>query len=279
MQGIADAKFTDTDFVTKIPTSRLLEAVQIRVNLSWRGLPQIRHLQDQSIADIFREVVKSDEISIPEENPPSNALLRCVKAGWLHNRRTASTPGMSEFTFASTWHRRYVECVLYGIEGHIEETNVVDFAMNVIMRFSPVNLVKRSIGRKTQTIPEAQYQDEFYHASLSHTKGSVMSFPEFGNKKGRIDFFIPSKRWGIELLRDGNRIGKHSERFTQGEYSRWIARGILQDYVILDFRSNNPRGNGELFISLTCLLNIVLLQMSPTSITSFLTTVGRMQEF
>jgi hypothetical protein len=29
-----------------------------------------------------------------------------------------------------------------------------------------------------QSIPEAQFQDKFYHASVTHTNGSVVSFPE-----------------------------------------------------------------------------------------------------
>jgi len=51
-----------------------------------------------------------------------------------------------------------------------------------------------------QSVPEAQFQDEFYHACAAYMNNSVVSFPEFGMRCGRIDFFIPSKKWGIELL-------------------------------------------------------------------------------
>ena len=116
--------------------------------------------------------------------------------------------------------------------------------MSVIQKFLPFNLVARDIENSTQSIPEAQFQDEFYRASIAHAHGSVISFPEFGNK---IDFFIPSKKWGIELLRNGNCINAHAKRFTQGEYGKWISKGILNDYVIVDFRTNVPRdGHGEL---------------------------------
>ena len=70
-------------------------------------------------------------------------------------------------------------------------------------------MARPEVEPKAQTIPEAQFQDEFYSASSKQAHGSV-SFPEFGTKNGRIDFFIRSKKWGVELLRDGNRLSQHA---------------------------------------------------------------------
>jgi len=53
-----------------------------------------------------------------------------------------------------------------------------------------------------------------------------------------IDFFIPLKKWGIELLRDGDRL---NARFATGEYGRWISDRKINDYAIIDFRTEHPQ--------------------------------------
>ena len=99
------------------------------------------------------------------------------------------------------------------LDSRITESNLLEFAQAVVKRFSRQSLEKREIGPKAQTIPEAQFQDEFYSVSSKHAHGSV-SFPEFGTKNGRIDFFIWSKKWGVELLHgDGNRLSHAGRPF------------------------------------------------------------------
>jgi hypothetical protein len=248
MQGKADARYTFADFVENIPMSYLLKSVENGHGVSRRGLPQRTHLQDAGVADIFRTVLHRGQISAQGSVMP--ALCKCYRWGWLHSVISAGVP---RYFFASTWHKRYVECLLYGHNGGISEGSVFAFVEQVILKFSPRSLTTRVIGSSTQTIPEAQFQDEFYHASLAHTNG-VMSFPEFGNKHGRIDFFIPSKKWGIELLRNGDRINTHIKRFTKGEYGKWISDGVLKDYVIIDFRTNTPRDSHGEFVPRLLLL-------------------------
>jgi len=68
----------------------------------------------------------------------------------------------------------------------------------------------------------------------------VTTFPECGTPKGRIDFFIRSKKWGVELLRDGDRLRDHYSRFTTGEYGRWLQNGKMKEYILVDFRSTMP---------------------------------------
>ncbi len=101
------------------------------------------------------------------------------------------------YTFASPLHMRCVDWVVNGLplESRITESNLLEFAVTVIKKFSRQSLDKREIGPKAQSIPEAQFQDKFYSASSKHASGSV-SFPEFGMKNGRFDFFIRSKEMG-----------------------------------------------------------------------------------
>lgn len=71
------------------------------------------------------------------------------------------------------------------------------------------------------------------------SKGSILSFPECGTPKGRVDFYIPEKEWGVELLREGDRLAQHSGRFSsKGPYKKDLS---LSDYVILDCRQTRPQ--------------------------------------
>jgi hypothetical protein len=64
------------------------------------------------------------------------------------------------------------------------------------------------------------------------------------SRPGRIDFFIPSKKWGIELTRDGNRLGEYNSRFEDdGAHGQWLKSSDMDDrndYIFLDFRSTKP---------------------------------------
>jgi len=57
---------------------------------------------------------------------------------------------------------------------------------------------------------------------------------------GRVDFYIPAKGWGVELLRNGDRLAEHSGCFSQqGSYAMNFS---FSDYIILEYRSTtNPR--------------------------------------
>jgi len=225
-----------------------------------RGLPQGNVLRENpDMTAVMREAIRKESIvrsddylaSKPEDDDKRKAALRKIfRAGWLHTEIRADIDGIL-YTFASPLHRRCIDWRLHGspLESRIIEPNLFEFALAIIQRFSPQSLEKREIGPKAQSIPEAQFQDEFYSASSKHAHGSV-SFPEFGTKDGRIDFFIRSKKWGIELLRDGNRLGQHVRRFTEGEYGKWIEREWISDYIIIDFRTRYPRSvhRGKLLV-------------------------------
>lgn len=89
-----------------------------------------------------------------------------------------------------------------------------------------------------QTQPEAQYQDEFYRCAHRISRGAILH-SEFGTGTGRVDFHVFSRQWGIELIRDGDRLAQHFERFdAQGAYG---ANLVLKDWIILDFRTTTPR--------------------------------------
>ena len=170
------------------------------------------------------------------------ALEQCFKQGWLH--ATEDDSGDILYIFTTCLHQWFVEYFL-GTDGiHrplIMDEDLLRFVINVIQLFSPTQLSsKRTIigTSNTQRPPEAQFQDEFYRCCHVHSRGSLISFPEYGDANGRIDFYIPLKQWGVELLRDGNKLESHSSRFTgPGAY----AKIAFKDYIILDFRTTQPQ--------------------------------------
>jgi hypothetical protein len=130
----------------------------------------------------------------------------------------------------------------------------MDLVVDFIHAFSPHALsTERRVGPGyIQRPPEAQYQDEFYRCCHIVSNGSLVTFPEFGTKRGRVDFYIPSKRWGVELLRNGDRLEQHSGRFSQtGSYGTSLT---VSDYIILDCRTTYPTKSHprEIFIIKFC---------------------------
>jgi hypothetical protein len=207
-----------------------------------RGLPPKEDLQDPAVAGIFFRVLsdlsicRSDVTNTEDEQ----ALDRCFRCGWLHSDRLQDSTDIL-YTFSSRLHHLFVEMMLSDTMPTTisEPNNILDFVCEVITGFSPYSLSVRPIGPTfIQRPPEAQYQDEFYRSCHNRWKGLLRTFSEFGTKAGRIDFYIPSKQWGVELLREGVGMEQHSERFSkEGRYGRSLP---LSDYIMLDCRSTTP---------------------------------------
>jgi len=248
---VKSAKYTYDMFIAGVPMTYIAESIY-RTTVFARGLPDAEtDLRDNpNITALLREVIRKECIVCPDKYLTSDpndddsrkaALRKIFRSGWFHTEIRADIKGVL-YTFASPLHRRCIDWMVNGLplESRITESNLLEFALAVIQRFSRQGLEKREIGLKAQSIPEAQFRDEFYSASFKHANGSV-SFPELGTKNGRIDFFIRLKKWGVEVLRDGNRLSQHARRFTEGEYGEWIEKGWMADYIIIDFRTRRPR--------------------------------------
>ena len=132
----------------------------------------------------------------------------------------------------------------------------LELAVNAIMQFQPRQLSDppRSLAGNTPPL-EDQYQKEFYRCLFDILNGHVLTSPEFvikaGDKGGTIDFLVAQKKWGLELLRDRDRLVKHMERFEpDGQYFSMIQSREMEQYVVLDFtvvRPTKPRpGNTPL---------------------------------
>jgi len=68
-------------------------------------------------------------------------------------------------------------------------------------------------------------------------KNWVISFPEFDNRCGQIDFLIPMKKWGMELC--AMAIGCMCCMI----HAQWISNQKIDNYVIVDFYATHPQSN------------------------------------
>jgi hypothetical protein len=121
-----------------------------------------------------------------------------------------------------------------------EFPTIQDLCMAVLEHFSAKNLRlcvqgKLSTAGKARPL-EAQYRDEFYRAFNAVVPCGVPISSEWSrHRDGRIDFWIPQKKWGVELLRDHDRVDERCNRFQKGgRYYPWIKAGMLKDWIIID---------------------------------------------
>lgn len=118
-------------------------------------------------------------------------------------------------------------------------------------RFNPEHLrlsLTRSSDDDNAPLWEAQWQSEFYMATAESLPRDTTISPEVGrifDSDGRLDFIVNGKLgWGVELLRNSDRLGKHVARFeTGGIYHGMVKAGKVKDWVVLDFcsPSTTPR--------------------------------------
>ncbi|PVF96379.1 hypothetical protein CPB86DRAFT_762176 [Serendipita vermifera] len=234
-------KYSLETFWTKYSIEKFWDSLDKR-SVFRRGLPMRTDLEKPAIAHVLREVLRYHAVNAEMfESEYQDALIMCWKEGWLHS--TVQQDRSTVYIFTSPLHRWFVEYFLGTQVTHtntIMEENLLDFVINVIGHFSRKQLSHpRAIGASNkQRPPEAQFQDEFYRCCHKYSNGSLISFPKFGNATGRIHFYIPVKKWGMELVCEGDGLENHSSRFSvKGAY----AAMDFKDYIILDFRTTVPR--------------------------------------
>ncbi|KAL1968108.1 hypothetical protein VTN77DRAFT_2238 [Rasamsonia byssochlamydoides] len=198
-----------------------------------------------SAADVLREVLVAGSISRDLNN---EGIRICYEHGWLHSEPLDAEAIDIVCVFPTRLHAKYVEYYLTtaAVPFPISQyPSIEKLAKAVFRNFSLRNLApitRLSTGALIRPV-EALYQDEFYrslHAVLNFS--AKVSSEWSGDGSGRIDFRITDVGWGIELLRDGDRLAEHCERFVgRGKYTQWIQNGWIKDWLIIDCRTSHPR--------------------------------------
>jgi hypothetical protein len=160
----------------------------------------------------------------------------CHSKGWLYSYQLKDVGQC--YIFSTPLHQWYVAWHIWQLEPTSpSEPSILEFVKRVVGDFSFTRLfpTRQVTPNYVQAVPEAHFQHEFYRAC---GVSSTVIFPEFGCRDGRVDFYVPSKGWAIELLREGHQIQEHCNRFSHQYYKNTIP---VNDYVILDCRTSFPR--------------------------------------
>ncbi len=211
-----------------------------------RGLPG-DDLHRPEVANVLRKLLQCGCIAAADADP---IVQSCHSQGWIYSVAfvTEEKPAEVFYVLPSPLHHFYFEWKLSPRDATIPYATPFEMSVQVIKKFKPSQL-SRTLRRAGPAghfrPPEAAYQDEFYRAMFECTGGDVRISPEFTSaqaaRQGYIDFFIPSKKWGIELLRDGSNLQEHASRFlASGAYGAWVLSAEMAGYIILDFRSTRP---------------------------------------
>ena len=236
------ASFTIDAFNAENPSNSLI--IRLQGGAFGRGLPLDTELsQNLNIASFLRTLIR-DGVFEGREAEQETAHT-CHRNGWIHSYINAER--MICYTFPSPLHSAHVSWLLKPSDDMPTYSTVFELCFKAISMFKPSQMHTpiRRVGaaRTTNPLPEAQYQDEFYRSVFSATAGSVRISPEFASARGadrvgRIDFFIPKVKWGIEIIRDGHQLSEHNSRFkTSGAYGAWLQSGDMTDYILLDCRT------------------------------------------
>ncbi|KAJ7709544.1 hypothetical protein B0H17DRAFT_1173753 [Mycena rosella] len=221
-----------------------------------RGLPReetLRSVQNAVPVKYLRELLGPGAKTYEPSEVPE-AAREAHKHGWVAFREEHFPKPSIIVEFPSLFHRSRLSYLLHGVEelpAAIEAMDLNTFVKEIVASFSAralCNPQRHTAGSQAPSIPEAQFQNEVYRAIYKVTNGGsgLWISPEFGTpqsstKSGRIDFYLMgSKKWGIEILRDGDRLAEHARRFGPGEaYNVWLRTGQIAEYVILDFRTHS----------------------------------------
>jgi hypothetical protein len=125
----------------------------------------------------------------------------------------------------------------------IQFASLKDLCFEALKHFSQTALTshRRKLDHAPgATRPEAQYVYELYRCLYHITGGKSVVHSEYSyTVPGRIDLFLKNRRWGIEALKDGDRMSKHIHRCSpKGVYGSW---GIASEYIILNFCAAPPK--------------------------------------
>ncbi|OJJ94765.1 hypothetical protein ASPACDRAFT_64920 [Aspergillus aculeatus ATCC 16872] len=205
-----------------------------------RGLPRQEYLQQHAFASVFKNAVAHNgtlQSSYLKNLVQQRALEDIWKQGWLHAETVQRD---TLYVFPSQIHRWYCQCLFSRVnsEKELNYSSPLEMAIDAIRKFDPCQLSSRLRTLEGDPIPiEDQYQKEFYRCLFPLLlEYQIKMAPEYliktGVRSGRIDFLIEQKRWGLELLRNGDRVKQHMQRFKKDEY-----RGHLYHVVFSgDFR-------------------------------------------
>ncbi|KAL4936667.1 hypothetical protein BDV06DRAFT_216484 [Aspergillus oleicola] len=207
-----------------------------------RGLPSSKILQEHDTATVLKAALPTKNGGLKQ------ALKKIWRSGWLHAERSDND---IRYVFASQIHRWYCHSLFTTLvpDNNVNFITPLQLAIDTITHFQQCRLsnAPRSMAVAGNSSPlKDQYQKEFYRCLFPILDGHFIMSPEFivktGPKGGTIDFLIAGKKWGLELLRERDRLVEHMNRFERGgQYYSMMQSGEMEQYIVLDFTNTAPK--------------------------------------
>ncbi|KAJ6560460.1 hypothetical protein B0H19DRAFT_117009 [Mycena capillaripes] len=247
--------FTLDEFTRAYPPETLFRVLVANEQCA-RFLPKPEIASDLRINSVFARLFLDGSIVYGPENPlPEGLGVEDInfahRKGLLYIESTAR--GDSRISFAFPLQRSLFQMSLRPpAHDCLEDITLFQLVTEVIKRFSPDHFTtpKRVGGQLTDRPLEATFQHEFYRCLYEVRPRAVISaeYSTAGHSPaGRIDFLAhrnefqdKQRSWGIELLRDEDRILDHAYRFDlDGAYHSMATDGITE-FVVIDFGTKMP---------------------------------------
>ncbi|ODM16145.1 hypothetical protein SI65_08579 [Aspergillus cristatus] len=208
-----------------------------------RSFPDISVATD-GISNMLNKITEEGNITFDINDAN---IKFCYQKGWIH--RVALDGGDDIAVLPSRLHEKYIEYSIGTMSQRLPARfdSLPKLCKEILSKFSIMNLRHSAEGKKmssaSQPRPlEAQYQDEFYRGFVHVAGRGVPISSEWSRTKdGRVDFYIPEKKWAIELLRDHGEVDEHISRFKAGgKYHPWLEEKMIEDWIIIDCATSLP---------------------------------------
>ncbi|KAL2852518.1 hypothetical protein BJY01DRAFT_91992 [Aspergillus pseudoustus] len=223
---------------------RVLKSSQV-----YRSFAQGESLNNKEVLAVLLQVLNEGSIEVGGDLAEGKEM--CYVNAWLHKSAIQNDrKGKEVYVYPSRLHEKWVEYMLGDVDGQLDDKydNIQTLSLEILSKFSRRNLKNTAEGRLLSTAEntrplDAAYQDEFYRCFREVTGGTVEIVSEWSRTKdGRVDFVIPEKKWAVELLRDGDRLGDHIARFyPEGRYHDWIKDGSILEWAVINCTDRLPQ--------------------------------------
>lgn len=248
-----------TPVYRSFPTGSLLSAQVAKV---------LRHVLEQGSIPVGKQedIIVADDGNMDLEE----GKVQCYIQGWLHKTLVPEDKlGREKYVLPSRLHEKQVSLSIYSeyfgcimlinlrwVEWILGKQNIRlnskydslrELCVDVLKEFSAATLRHTAAGKiltsAAQSKPlEAAYQDEYYRCfNVIAGRGVPICSEWSRTKDGRVDFWIPEKKWAVELLREEDRVLEHISRFQEGgRYHSWITDGMITDWIIINCATSLP---------------------------------------
>ncbi|KAJ7724952.1 hypothetical protein DFH07DRAFT_261958 [Mycena maculata] len=248
--------YTLEAFIRDYPQQTMLQALAENGPCR-RFLPSDENAADPRVIRVFSRLLVDDEIRYTESDENPSGLDRSDldfvhEKGLIYIEHKGAEQRIS-FTFPLQRGLLQLSLRPPPLDGLDDITTLFSLIIEVIKLFNPDHLSspRRVNGSPHDPSLDETFQHEFYRC-LYQLRPRALIFAEYSTatghtSAGRLDFLVHRREvddnrrsWGIELLREGDRVLEHAHRFDpDGVYHSMISDGMTE-VSIIDFRTSVP---------------------------------------